>query len=435
LVKHNRSLVIFGTIIIQLSLGSLLIYSAYKPFLQSYFPQWSGTDLALPSQIVFICYSIGLIVAGRLQDKHNPRVIITIAGLLFGSGYIIASFAKSITLFVIGYSLLGGIGMGSAYVCSLAVCLKWFPDKRGIINGFAVLGFGMGGLLYTPIAKYLMASFGVMNAFLFLGIIFLLSVVLGAQTQNNPPENYAPEGWIPPASNGKDNSLHNMTYREVLKTGKFKILWFAHFVGLGAGLMIIMNITNIWESFAFLNTHFSRNFIPYDAYMEIVNKGIIAVTFTSVLNTSGRIVWGNLSEKIGRELTLVLVFALYGCCILSFIFMNSYIFFLLGFGIIGFCYGGVPSLYPALLADNFGIKNLGTNYGLIYTSFFFAGYLGPYIAPKLLIVMEKVPYETIGKGNEMMINTYQAGSYVYSFEIAGILCLLTAALLFVKRDR
>ena len=315
----------------------------------------------------------------------------------------------------------------------VATCLKWFPDKRGFINGLSVLGFGLGGMLFTPIARLLIVSFGIMNAFLFLGIIFLFSVVLGAQVLKIPPENYKPEGWIPPSSSNSGNLSHDKSYRDLLKTSQFKILWITHFIGITAGLMIIMNITNIWESFAILNSHSPGNYIPYDIYRDILNKGIMAVTIVSIFNAFGRIVWGKISDKIGRESTLILIFFLYGIVLLSLNFSNTFYFFLCGVSLVGLCYGGLPALYPAVLADYYGTKNLGTNYALIYTSFFLSGFLGPYLAPKLMIIKESVLFQTLGKNNEIILNTYDAGSYIYSFEIAGIMCIIAAALLIMLK--
>ena len=116
MIKKNRWLIVIGTFVIQLNIGTILIYSAFKPFLKDYFQNWSSLDLALPSQIILISYAIGFIIAGRLQDKYNPRIIVTIGGVLFGSGLIISSFAQDISIFILGYSILGGFGMGTCYV-------------------------------------------------------------------------------------------------------------------------------------------------------------------------------------------------------------------------------------------------------------------------------------------------------------------------------
>ena len=431
--KQNRWFVVFGALLIQLNLGAIFIYSVYKPFLKNNFPEWTSTDVALPSQIVLVCFALSMIFSGRLQDKIGPRLVATVGGILLGLGVIISSFAKDIFVFVLGYSVLGGIGIGAAYVCPLATCLKWFPDKRGFITGLAVGGFGLGGMLFTPIAKYFILSFGIMNAFLFLGIIFLISVTLGAQFLKIPPENYKPDGWIPSESKISDCSNRDYSWQEMIKTKQFKILWFTYFAGLTAGLMIIMNVTNIWESFAILNYYSAGNVVPSNIYLSILDKGILAVTVVSIFNAGGRIICGKVSDKIGRKPTLAIVFFLCGIIMLGLNFLNTFPFYLSGVSLIGFCFGGFLALYPAVTADYFGVKNIGTNYGLIYTAYGFGGLLGPYLAPKLMTIIENVPFLTINKDGNTIINSYSAGSYLYSFEISGIMCIIAAVLLIILK--
>jgi OFA family oxalate/formate antiporter-like MFS transporter len=194
----NRWWVVFGAILIQLSLGAIYIYSVFKPALKERFPDWSDTDLALPSQLVLAFFAISMIFAGRIQDKLGPRLIATFGGIFLGIGLLIASFATSLTMFVIGFSIIGGIGVGTAYVCPIATCVKWFPDKRGLITGLAVAGFGAGALLFTPVAKSLISNQGIMTTFMYLGIIFFIAVVIGAQFMRVPPAGFKPAGWNPP---------------------------------------------------------------------------------------------------------------------------------------------------------------------------------------------------------------------------------------------
>src|SRR5512137_506946 len=183
----NRWLVVVGALLIQISLGAIYIYSVFKPGLKANFPNWSDTDLALPSQLVLACFALSMIIAGRIQDKIGPRIIATIGGVLLGAGLLIASFAKDLTMFTIGFSVIGGFGIGAAYVCPIATCVKWFPDKRGLITGLAVAGFGAGALIFAPVAKSLIASSGIMVTFMYLGGIFFITVVIGAQLMVNPP--------------------------------------------------------------------------------------------------------------------------------------------------------------------------------------------------------------------------------------------------------
>jgi MFS transporter, OFA family, oxalate/formate antiporter len=434
LKKQNRWLIVFGALLIQLNLGAIFIYSVYKPFLKDHFPGWSNTDLALPSQVVLVCFALSMIFSGRLQDKIGPRTIATIGGILLGFGVIISSFANDIFVFVLGYSIMGGIGIGAAYVCPLATCLKWFPDKRGFITGLAVGGFGLGGMLFTPIAKFFISSFGIMNAFLFLGIIFFICVTLGAQFLKVPPENYKPDGWEPSGQPISGYSGRDYSWKEMIKTSQFKILWLTYFAGLTAGLMIIMNVTNIWESFGILN-YSSGDVIPSDTYKTILDKGIIAVTIVSLFNAGGRIICGKVSDKIGRTPTLIIIFFLCGILMLVLNSLNTFGLYISGVSLIGFCFGGFLALYPAVTADYFGVKNIGTNYGIIYTAYGFGGLLGPYLAPKLMTIAKSVTFQSINTNGNIMVNYYNAGSYFYSFLISGILCFIAGILLIILNQK
>lgn len=136
----NRWLVVVGALLIQISLGAVYIYSVFKPALKEQFKDWSATDLALPVQLVLLFFALSMVIAGRIQDKLGPRLIASIGGVLLGLGLLIASRATSLTMFVLGFSVVGGIGIGAAYVCPIATWVKWFPDKRGLITGLAVAG-------------------------------------------------------------------------------------------------------------------------------------------------------------------------------------------------------------------------------------------------------------------------------------------------------
>lgn len=146
----NRWLVVIGALLIQVSLGAVYIDSVFKPALSAKFPTWSATDLALPSQLILAFFALGVIFAGMVQDRIGPRIVATVGGLMLGAGLIIAAYAQGLRMFTLAFSGLGGLGIGTAYVCPIATCVKWFPDKRGMITGLAVAGFGAGALVFTP---------------------------------------------------------------------------------------------------------------------------------------------------------------------------------------------------------------------------------------------------------------------------------------------
>jgi OFA family oxalate/formate antiporter-like MFS transporter len=424
----NRWLVVVGALLIQLSLGAIYIYGVFKQPLKDLFPAWSPTDLALPSQLVLAFFALSMILAGRIQDKLGPRIIATIGGVLLGIGLVIASFATDLTVFVIGFSVIGGIGIGSAYVCPIATCVKWFPDKRGLITGLAVAGFGAGGLVFTPVAKSLIASSGIMSTFLYLGIIFFIAVVIGAQFMVNPPAGYKPEGWNPPApaAGASVPAKADYTWTEMLKTAQFWLLWLTYFAGCTAGLMIIMNVTNVWQSFSLLDLVKDTPTIPKDTFADIFSKGATAVIIVAIFNSLGRIVWGKISDNIGRKTTLFIMFILSGIVMLVLNWLNSYTLFLTGAATVGFCFGGFLALFPAVTADYFGTKNMGANYGWMFTAYGVGGLFGPWLAPKLMEIIQKIPYEKLDKAGNLIKDGYDAGNYMTAFIISGVLCIVSA---------
>jgi len=431
----NRWLAVVGALLIQISLGAIYIYGVFKAPLSEKFPDWTPVDLALPSQLVLAFFAISMIFAGRIQDKVGPRIIATIGGLLLGAGLVLASFANSLAVFVLGFSVIGGIGIGAAYVCPIATCVKWFPDKRGLITGLAVAGFGAGGLVFTPVAKSLIASQGIMNTFLYLGVIFLVAVVIGAQFMRNPPAGYKPAGWNPPApAAGAAPVKADYTWPEMLKTVQFWLLWLTYFAGCTAGLMVIMNVSNVWQSNAFLSMVSSgAGPLAKDAVAGVLSAAATAVMAVAILNAMGRIVWGKVSDNLGRRPTLMIMFLLAAAAMIALNWLTGFALYLVGVCLVGFCFGGFLALYPAVTADYFGTKNVGANYGWMFTAYGAGGLFGPWLAPKLMEVIQKVPYEAAAKDGTIKVIEYSAGSYLNAFIISGVLCVVAAVLITVVR--
>jgi OFA family oxalate/formate antiporter-like MFS transporter len=422
----NRWLVVVGALLIQVSLGAVYIYSVFKPGLSVKFPDWSPTDLALPAQLILAFFALSTILSGRIQDKFGPKLVATTGGILLALGLIIASFADNLIMFTLGFSVLGGIGIGAAYVCPIATCVKWFPDKRGLITGLAVAGFGAGALVFTPVAKTLIVSQGIMNTFMYLGIIFLVAVILGAQLMVVPPAGYKPAGWNPPApvpgvtaASGGD-----FTWQEMIRTPQFWLLWLTYFAGCTAGLMIIMNVTNIWQSPSLLSLAKTMPNVPKDAFKSVADAGATAVMIVAILNALGRIAWGKISDVIGRKSTLYIMFLYSGIIMLFLNSFTTYPLFIFGVASVGFCFGGFLALYPAVTADYFGTKNVGVNYGWMFTAYGAGGLFGPWLAPKLMTIVQKIPYEAVDKTGAVIMKTYPAGNYVTSFMISGVMCLV-----------
>jgi len=305
-----------------------------------------------------------------------------------------------------------------------------------MITGLAVAGFGAGALVFTPIAKAFIASSGIMPTFMYLGIIFLVAVVAGAQLMVVPPAGYKPEGWNPPApaasAGGAKAAGGDFTTMEMLKTPQFYLLWITYFAGCMAGLMIIMNITNMWQSPSMIELAKTMPTVTKDAFSTVANQGATAVMIVAILNAAGRLVWGQVSDVIGRKMTLIIIFAYAGVIMLLLNTFTSYMMFLVGVCSVGFCFGGFLGLYPAVTADYFGTKNVGANYGLMFAAYGVGGLIGPWLAPKLMTIVGQIPYEAMDKG-ALIIKQFSAGNYATSFMISGVMCLVSIGVVWMLK--
>jgi len=401
----NRWLVVVGAILIQLCLGAIYAWGAFTTALQD--PSGKFQYTAAQTSWIFSAglatFAIVMILAGRLQDKYGPRIIAIIGGLMLGAGYIIASFTGTsfpLMLFFIG--IVGGAGIGMGYVCPIAACVKWFPDLKGLITGLAVAGFGAGAFIFVKLAgsgMNLIANQGINGTFLIFGIIFAVSVVAGALLLSNPPPGWKPAGWNPPMA--KDGSVEakvkDLTQGQAIATPQFWMIWLSFVFSAGCGLMVIKCL---------------RNFGIFEGGLTAAAAGS-ALGLLALFNGLGRVVWGTASHKLTAKGSVILM------CLLQAVMM----FFLIKMGSaavtlaiaacwIGFNFGGNFALFPLLTLENFGSKNLGANYGAVFTAYGVGGILGPVMAGKVWDTM---------------------GTFKTAFIIAAIACLLAAGLLFVLK--
>ncbi len=451
----NRWWVVAGALVIQVSLGAVYIWSVFQSPLLEFFPTWTETQVTLPAQIVLAFFALAVILGGRIQDKVGPRVVATAGGLILGAGLILARFTYAfepgfaLVWLILTFAVLGGIGIGVAYVCPIATCVKWFPDKRGMVTGLAVAGFGAGAFFFAPLARGLVCGdayslfnvalfnlpqIGVFNTFMTLGIVFLVIVVAGAQLMRNPPEGYKPEGWTPPAGTTAANAPKvDFSPGEMLRTPAFWLLWVTFFAGCTAGLQVIMKASPIWQSFAFSDV---TGTMPHATYLSVTAMGASAVSILAIFNATGRLVWGKVSDMMDRRVTLLIMFLICGAAMLTLDFMRIFPLYLVGISIIGLCFGGFLSVYPALTADFFGTKHMGVNYGLMFTAFGAGGIVGPYLAAVFMRVVDHVPYLTTCPRGTIQEVRFAVGDYSMAFWVAGAACIVAALLIMqVKPDK
>lgn len=371
----NRWIVVLGALLIQLALGAVYAFSIFTSPLSDTLgcDSKSFQILGIFSAAIAV-FAVTMIFAGRLQDKKGPRIVATIGGLVYGASYVVAAYStESIAMMYLSYGVIGGIGLGLGYVCPLAAVVKWFPDKRGLVSGIAVAGFGAGAFVFTQVGKWIIeaSSDGLSNAFLYLGIVFLLMVVGGAQLLRDPPQGWAPKGYVPKVNGGRANG--EFEWREILKTRQFIMLFSMFLLSATAGLMMIANVKNLAQ---YLDT--TGTLLVVAQFQTIA--GVIAL-----FNGAGRIGWGKVSDILGRAKTMKLMFiiqalVLFGAAVFFLVRPSGEIVQFAGLTMlasaVGFTFGGNFALFPSTTAEYFGTKNMGINYGLVFNGYGAAGVLG-----------------------------------------------------------
>ena len=391
---RQRWIIVVAAIVIQMCLGAVYAFSVLVPPLEAEF-HWTRIETSPAFTIALLVFALSMIPAGRLQDRKGPAIVATLGGILLVAGMVLSSFTSSLMWFYVSYGVVGGLGLGLAYVTPIATCVKWFPDKKGLITGLAVFGFGAGSIVFSPLWTYLIGFFGWRNTFLATGILFALLVLPFAQLLKNPAQGFCPEGWKPPE---KAKTARDYGPGRMLRTTAMFLLWASFWFGTTAGLMMIG--------------------AAKQATMELaVLDGVTASLAVSVLgffNAFGRVIWGFSGDRFGRGKILPLIFAICSGALFLIAFIHEPLIFVIGMFIVGLTFGGFLALYPAITADFYGTKNLGINYGIIFTAYGAGAVLGPLMAG--------------------YFKTF-ANSYVPAFYVAGSLAFVGIILaLFVKRS-
>lgn len=339
--------------LIMLCSGAVYIWGVFQGPLVKMFG-WSQATAALTFSVTLGIFCFGTIVGGRIQDKFGPRQVASVGGLMIGLGVFLGSFttADKAWLLYSTYGAMMGFGVGMIYTPVIACVSKWFPDRKGTITGLVVGSLGAGGLLFTPIAKSLVTSKGVLETFAIFGVVFGILIVGAAQFLQNPPAGYKPFGWTPPVAGTKAAIVaRNYSPKEMLATPQFYMLSSILLIGCISGLMVIP-FGKILALQAGLSDYAATS----------------AIMLISIGNASGRFLWGAAADKMGRVRTLMVLLLVSGVTMLFLNQLQGWIS-LVGIGIVAFCYGGFLGTMPATVADFFGAKHLGVNYGLVLLFF------------------------------------------------------------------
>ncbi len=410
----NRWVICLAGTAINICLGVLYSWSIFVvPLIDKYGAEagFSRASLTWPFTASIFTFALVMVYAGRLQDRIGPRPVCTIGAVIMGAGFILTAFANSVPLIILTYGVIGGAGVAFGYVTPVVTTIKWFPDKKGLTAGITVSGFGFGAFVFTPIAVQLIKAVGVSQAFLYLGLIFLVAVGLLAQLLTNPPAGYKPEGWTPPAPKpGAVKAARDWAATEAIKTPTFWTLWLAFIGNAGVGLMVISLIA------------------PYAKTLGMsAETAAFMIGFLSIANGFGRIIAGWLSDAMGRTRAMILIFAVTTVNVFLLpTIAGTTLGFAIGLMVCGASYGANFALFPAATAEYFGTKNLGVNYAAVFTAWGVAGVIGPRVKAYLIAT------KTAGLEGEALRQA-QLSAYTASFMAGTGLGLLAVVMAIITR--
>ena len=345
----------------QVALGAVYAWSVFKTPLMKQF-HWSSPDVTLTFTICISLVGISAFFGGLWLNRKGPRIVALTGGFLYGLGVFLASFsADKLWWLYLSYGVIGGIGLGLGYIVPVAVLVKWFPDRRGLITGIAVGGFGAGALVTAPLATRLILSIGVLQTFAWLGAGYLVVAMGAGYFMRNPPADWKPAGWAPSALLASQRAARDFTFAEALKTWQWYALWVLLFLNASAGISLISQESPIFQELTKVSA--------------IVAAGMVGIV--SIGNAAGRVFWAAISDAISRRWTFAIMYLLQvGLFWLLPSLTSAAVVTAVSFVML-MCYGGGFGTMPAFTADYFGSKNVGPIYGLMITAWSAAGAVGP----------------------------------------------------------
>jgi MFS transporter, OFA family, oxalate/formate antiporter len=357
----NRWRIAAAGVVMQIALGAVYAWSVFRVPLSKQFG-WSISEVTLTFTICIFVLGVASFFGGLWLNRVGPRVVALTGGLLYGAGLMLASFSNlGLWWLYLSYGVLGGIGLGFSYIVPIAVLVKWFPDRRGLVTGIAVAGFGAGALITAPVATRLILTVGVLQTFACLGIAFLILTLGSSLFMQNPPEGWKPAGWTPTTSQASHRSVRDYSLVEALKTWQWWALWLLLFLNTSAGISVISQESPLFQELL--------------GVTAVIAAGMVGIA--SIGNALGRVFWAWASDSITRRGAFLAMFL--AQVSLFWMFPKAHSVWLLT--VIAFlvlmCYGGGFGTMPAFTADYFGSKNVGPIYGLMLTAWGFASAFGP----------------------------------------------------------
>jgi OFA family oxalate/formate antiporter-like MFS transporter len=364
----NRWGIALAGFLMQIALGAVYAWSVFRNPLTKQFG-WSIAQVTWTFTICIFVLGIAAFFGGLWLNKKGPRVVAFTAAFLYGLGVFLASFsAHKLWWLYLSYGVIGGTGLGFGYIVPIAVLVKWFPDRRGLITGIAVGGFGAGALVTAPVAQHLIQSVGVLQTFAYLGIAYFIVILAAGFFMQNPPAGWAPQGWTPSATQTAQRAKADYTLGSALARWQWWAMWLLLFLNTSAGISLISQEAPIFQKLT--------------SASAAVAAGMVGIV--SIGNSVGRIFWASVSDAITRRWTFAIMYVFqFGLFWLLPSLSSVAVITVVSFVIL-MCYGGGFGTMPAFAADYFGSKNVGPIYGLMLTAWGCASYFGPQLIIKLL---------------------------------------------------
>ncbi len=374
----NRWLVAIMGTLLQLCLGTVYAWSYFqKPLVTSF--NWSNTQAAWAFSLAIFFIGFTAAWGGMNLPKYGPKKLAMLGATLYGLGWILGGFAlsqHSLILLYLGYGIVGGSGLGLGYVTPVATVAKWFPDKKGLVTGMVIMGFGFGALILSKvIAPILVAAFGfdaagLVKLFYVIGLVLLVCGVIAGAFMQDPPAGFVPEGYTPPTTTATENAQIKLTVGDCLKSPRFIAMWLIFFCNITAGIMFIGFQSPMLQDLLKIQS-------PDMTNAALAAAGATLIAISSIFNGVGRFFWGSLSDKIGRSQVFRLILGSQLVIFISLIFVQQPIIFGILVCYVLLCYGGGFGSMPSYVLDTFGTSLMPVIYGTILSAWSLAGIAGP----------------------------------------------------------
>ena len=357
----NRWLIALAGVCLQMALGAAYAWSVFRIPLSREFG-WTISQITLTFLISWFFLGCNAFLGGLWMKRIGPKVLAIVAGLLWGGGVFLASFsAHKLWWLYLTYGVIGGTGLGLGYIVPITVLVKWFPDRRGLITGIAVAGFGAGSLFSAPAAGWLIRHVGLMPTFAYLGIAYAIIAVTAGSFMQNPPEGWHPEGWTPTAKHISQRADRDYTLGEALATWQWWAICMLMSINTMAGLSIVSQAAPIFQEIG--------------KSSAATAAGLVGVI--SIGNGVGRIFWSYVSDLTTRKTAFFMMYLVEAILFWTYHSIGSLTVLAVVTFVVVMCYGGAYGITPAFAADYFGPRDVGSIFGLMMLPWAFAAVFGP----------------------------------------------------------